>query len=81
MRILIEEHQYPVVKVKDILHGIDALENFFKENNIPMSLSELNIDETHFKAMADHACEGGRLENAFVPLDSDDVVAIYKDCL
>ena len=27
MRILIEEHQYEVSKVKDILHGIDALEN------------------------------------------------------
>lgn len=27
MRILIEEYQYPVAKVKDILHGIDALEN------------------------------------------------------
>lgn len=27
MRILIEEHQYDVAEVKDILHGIDALEN------------------------------------------------------
>ncbi len=27
MRILIEEYQYDVTKVKDILHGIDALEN------------------------------------------------------
>lgn len=27
MRILIEEYQYEVSKVKDILHGIDALEN------------------------------------------------------
>ena len=27
MRILIEEYQYEVAKVKNILHGIDALEN------------------------------------------------------
>lgn len=27
MRILVEEYQYNVVDVKDILHGIDALEN------------------------------------------------------
>lgn len=27
MRILIEEYQYDVARVKDILHGIDALEN------------------------------------------------------
>ena len=46
-----------------------------------MSLSELSIDETHFRAMTEHACEGGRLTNAFVSLDSDDVVEIYKDCL
>ena len=27
MRILIEEYQYDVARVKDVLHGIDALEN------------------------------------------------------
>lgn len=27
MRILIEEYQYPVEKIKNILHGIDAMEN------------------------------------------------------
>ena len=27
MRILVEEHKYQVEDVKDILHGIDALEN------------------------------------------------------
>lgn len=27
MRILIEEYQYNVADIKDILHGIDALEN------------------------------------------------------
>ena len=27
MKILIEEHQYDIARVKDILHGIDALEN------------------------------------------------------
>ena len=27
MKILIEEHQYDVARVKDILHGIDVLED------------------------------------------------------
>ena len=27
MKIIIEEHKYFAAKVKDILHGIDALEN------------------------------------------------------
>lgn len=29
MRILIEEYQYNVADIKDILYGIDALENDF----------------------------------------------------
>ena len=27
MRILIEEHQYAVRDIRDVIHGIDALEN------------------------------------------------------
>ncbi|MBR3227712.1 MAG: iron-containing alcohol dehydrogenase [Erysipelotrichaceae bacterium] len=63
------------------LKGIQALEDFFKENGIPMTLSELGISDEHFRAMAEHANKGGRLTNAFVPLDADDIVEIYKDCL
>ena len=61
--------------------AIDQLEQFFKDCEIPMTLTELNIDSTHFIEMAKHANRNNRLLNAYVPLTEDDVVAIYKDCL
>jgi alcohol dehydrogenase YqhD (iron-dependent ADH family) len=61
--------------------GIDKLESFFKESGIPMTLSELNIDEEHFEEMAAHANFGGYLKNAFVALTNEDIVEIYRACL
>ena len=63
------------------LKGIDALENFFKENDIPMSLSELNIDDTHFEEMAKHVSRNDRMLNSYVSLTVEDIVEIYKNCL
>ena len=63
------------------LKGIEALENFFKENDIPMTLSELNIDDTHFEEMAKHVSRNDRMLNSYVSLTVDDVVEIYKSCL
>ena len=61
--------------------GIDALENFFKEAGLPMRLSKLGIDATHFEEMARHATTNGRLSNAFVSLNEEDVIEIFKNCL
>ncbi|MBQ6221517.1 MAG: iron-containing alcohol dehydrogenase [Solobacterium sp.] len=61
--------------------GIDALENFFRTNGIPMTLTELNIGTEHIEDMAKHANRGGRLSKAFVPLDVEDIAEIYKACL
>lgn len=61
--------------------GIDTLEAFFHSTGLPMTLSELNIGEEHFHDMASHVVNSGRMAKGFVPLDYDDVVAIYKDCL
>ncbi len=61
--------------------GIDALEAFFRSTGLPMSLTELNIGEEHFHDMASHVVNSGRMVKGFVPLDYDDVVAIFKDCL
>ena len=63
------------------LAGIEALENFFKESGIPMTLTELNIGTEHFEEMAAHANRGGYLEHAFVALTNEDIVEIYKACL
>ena len=61
--------------------GIDALENYFKETGIPMTLTELGIDDKHFVTMAEHANTGGYLKDAFVALTNEDIVEIYKACL
>ena len=61
--------------------GIDALENYFKEIGIPMTLTELGIDDKHFEAMAEHANTDGYLKDAFVALTNEDIVEIYKTCL
>lgn len=61
--------------------GIDATEQFFKDCNIPMTLGELNIDDTHFEAMAKGAVERGALAYSYVPLNEKDVLEILKMCL
>ena len=61
--------------------GIDALERFFRESGVPMTLTELGIGSEHFVDMAKHADIRGRLTNAWVPLTTEDAVAVFTDCL
>ncbi len=61
--------------------GIDALEAFFKDAGIPMTLTELSIGDEHFREMAAHANPGGYLKDSVVPLTNEDIVEIYKACL
>lgn len=61
--------------------AIDALSDFcFKTLDLPSRLSDLKIDSTHFKAMAEHACGNGTI-SGLKPLNSKDVEEIYKMCL
>lgn len=61
--------------------AIDKTEQFFSACGIPMTLKELNIDETHFEKMAEDAVKFGGLQYAYVPLDKQDVINILKECL
>lgn len=61
--------------------GIDALEKYFITSGIPMTLTELGINEDKFAIMAEHANVGGYLKDAYVPLTNEDIVQIYKACL
>ena len=61
--------------------AIDLTEKFFKDCGIPMSLREVNIDETHFDEMAKGAVERGSLAYAYVPLNEADVKKILEMCL
>ncbi|NLT57439.1 MAG: iron-containing alcohol dehydrogenase [Clostridiales bacterium] len=60
--------------------GIDALYGYFKNRlRLPMTLSEVGIDERHFDAMAEKAVAGG-LDEAYQKLDVAAVKAIYTAC-
>ena len=61
--------------------AIDLTEKFFKDCGIPMTLKEVNIDETHFDEMAKGAVEHGSLAYAYVPLNETDVKKILEMCL
>ncbi len=61
--------------------AIDATERFFLECGIPASLTELGINEEKFEEMAEKATRGGKLETAYLPLNKEDVIKIYRMCL
>ncbi len=61
--------------------AINALSDFcFNTLGLSSTLTDLNIDETHFKAMAEHACAGGPI-TGLKNLMPSDVEKIYKMCL
>lgn len=61
--------------------AIAALSDFcFGTLGLLPTLTDLSIDETHFKAMAEHACISGSITGPKV-LTPSDVEAIYKMCL
>ncbi|WP_313181693.1 iron-containing alcohol dehydrogenase [Lacrimispora sp.] len=59
--------------------AIKKLENFYASLDIPSTLREVGVTEEHLVTMAEKASNG--LENAFYPLTSADVLAIYKASL
>lgn len=61
--------------------AIEAVENFcFNTLGLKANLSDLGIDDKHFKAMAEHAC-GDSVISGPKNLAPADVEAIYKMCL
>lgn len=61
--------------------AIDAVSNFcFNTLGLKANLSDLGINDEHFKEMAEHACFGGVISGP-KNLAPSDVEAIYKMCL
>ncbi|MBU5669924.1 iron-containing alcohol dehydrogenase [Peptoniphilus sp. MSJ-1] len=70
-------------KFKDAKAAIGALHMFFEQDmKIPMSLTEVGIDEKHLEEMAENAAKhaGGSIRGV-VELNKDDILKIYKACL
>ena len=61
--------------------AIEAVADFcFNTLGLKAALSDLGIDEKHFKDMAEHACSGGAISGP-KKLAPADIEAIYKMCL
>lgn len=63
-----------------ILEGINRLEDFFKELNLPTKLSEVNIDKVNLEVMAKKAAGNGTI-GGFKALTWKDVLNIYECAL
>lgn len=61
--------------------AIDATEEFFKSCNIPMTLTEIGIDDSKIDIMAEDTIKYNDLSTAFVALNKEDVAAILRNCL
>lgn len=59
--------------------AIGATKAYFKEMDLPSTLRELGIDEEYFDEMAEKA--GAGLKKAFIPMEKEDVLAIFKAAL
>lgn len=74
----IEEESTPMAGAKKT---IEAVSDFcFQTLGLKSTLTELEIDDAHFKAMAEHACMGGVITGP-KNLTPDDVEKIYRMCL
>jgi Uncharacterized oxidoreductases, Fe-dependent alcohol dehydrogenase family len=61
--------------------AIQATAEFFRELGIPMTLTEVGINDSKFGEMAEHAIHYGGLDHAWIPLRHEDIVEILKMCL
>lgn len=61
--------------------GIDATENFFRQCGIPMTLTEIGIDDSKIDIMAEAAIRNNNLDAAYVALNKEDVAKILRMCL
>ncbi|WP_300394381.1 iron-containing alcohol dehydrogenase [Fusobacterium sp.] len=57
--------------------SIEKTKEFFTSLGCPSSLSEINIDDTHFEKMAENAVARGAF-GSMKKLNKEDVIAIYK---
>ena len=62
--------------------GIRRTALFFKSMGMPSTLSEVGIDDSQFRKMAEEAIRtSGLSTRAYVKLDASDVEQIYRECL
>ena len=73
---IVEEDKYCCANA-----AIDATEQFFKDCGIPMTLTEIGIDDSKIALMAEDTVKYNNLKAAYVALEEKDVEAILRACL
>lgn len=71
-----------ITETDDITAAKEAVKctrDFFEQMNLPSTLSEVGIDDSHFGIMAEKAEKG--CKGSFVPLTAEDIAKIYKAAL
>ena len=61
--------------------AIQSIHDFYREIGLPMTLREVGIDGSRIDEMAHHIAVNEGLENAWAPLQEEDIAAILRDCL
>ena len=61
-------------------NAIAMTRDFFLSLGLPGTLSELGVTGEYLEEMAEKAAND-RLSNAYVPLNKEDVLAIYRSCI
>ena len=61
--------------------AIQSIHDFYREIGLPMTLREVGIDGSRSDEMAHHIAVNEGLENAWAPLNEEDIAAILRDCL
>ena len=63
------------------IKSIEMISQFlFKTLELQSTLTEIDIDDTHFSHMAEKACGGSEIRG-FTRLNQDDIETILKMCL
>ncbi len=61
--------------------AIKATYDFFEEIGIPMHLREVGINDSRIDEMAQHVADNEGLENAYAPLNKEDIATIFRASL
>ena len=68
-------------KYKSANMAIDATEQFFKDCGIPMTLTEIGIDDSKIDVMAEDTIKYNNMDRAYVALNKEDIANILRACL
>ena len=75
---------FNVKKLDDMLaakEGIECLKEYFKSIGMPLTLTEIGIDNSKFQVMASEAVRTSNIsKNSYVKLEEEDIIAILNKC-